>query len=758
LGLTTPIKDSPHPAANSTDFSLRPGESFGNRYQIIEQIGAGGMGKVFKALDKELNILMVLKIINPELSNSPDVVERFKRELLLAREIIHENVIRIYDLGEINGIRYISMNYVEGQNLLELIGMAGMLSVEKVLEIISKVCQALVTAHSKGIIHRDLKPQNVMIGKKGMVTVLDFGIARSLDQTGTTKTGMVIGTPECMSPEQIQGEEIDVSTDIYALGVMMFQMVTGRLPFLADSASTLLLKHLHETPPPPSSLNPTVPRALDRIILKCLEKKPGKRYVSAEKLLKSINRLLKKKARQESRKRRLHPLRTSLRLRPLVYLGRLLELLILLFACGTLVGWFLDYHYGNKLQQFTMEYPIYFKTHFPLDKDYLPDDWPARQGNAWDVYQRVMNAQADPHSATEQRLHREIEDLYNSDITPANLESVKGILENIGAQMKMDKVIYGITCNTLAAKPGKPLSAEFVATFSRWQALMARVGFLTGDIADGVDQLRKLGYFLADCEAVASSLLDQAPATSKFSIFCQELVPLVLANDIDPAKKELEKIEPLLLLLLKKMNDQRFFQMAYLDDLQTVRQGNFSENWWTGPDYFWYGKFRFLSKMSTRNMSIFQTLTAESKARDDLRSISNPAMRRELLTHFRHEGKDWPMVGSSRFYRLQKTFLACRTLIKLTLLLERQQRYGMNAGEVTALLNSDLGINDLTGEPWKISCMEGKNVVHITEQTAFKIRSVNYAAEHTDLIAEWQRIAAAIGATDDPRQEYPLNN
>ena len=242
--LTTPIKRPTAAIASLNDFALGPGDNFGSRYQIIEQIGAGGMSRVFKALDKDLNIQVVLKIIDPELNNSPDAVDRFKRELLLAREIIHENVIRIHDLGETDGIRYISMNYVEGQNLQELIGMAGPLSTGKVLDIIGTICRALVTAHGKGIIHRDLKPQNVMIGKNGRVTVLDFGIARSLDQTGTTRTGIIIGTPECMAPEQIQGEKVDASTDIYSLGVMMYQMVTGRVPFKADSMQALLFKHL----------------------------------------------------------------------------------------------------------------------------------------------------------------------------------------------------------------------------------------------------------------------------------------------------------------------------------------------------------------------------------------------------------------------------------------------------------------------------------------------------------------------------------
>ncbi len=750
FGFTIPISSSTTPAAGPADFTLRPGESFGNRYLIIEQIGAGGMGKVFKALDKELNILVVLKIIKPELSSNPDVVERFKRELLLAREIIHENVIRIHDLGEINGIRYISMNYAEGQNLLELIGMAGALSVDRAIEITGKICQALVTAHGKSIIHRDLKPQNVMIGKKGEVTVLDFGIARSLVQAGTTQTGMLIGTPECMSPEQILGENIDAGTDIYALGVMMFQMLTGQLPFQADNASTMLLKHLHETPPPPSSLNPTIPPALDRIVSKCMEKKPGRRYASAQKLLESINRLLKKKARRENLKRRLLPLRRALRLKPLVYLGRLLELLILLFALGTLAGWFLDFRYGGRLQQFTMEYPLYFKSRYPMDKDYLPGDWPPRQANAWEIYRQVMRPQGDSPSATNRRLGREMEELYRTAVTPANLESVKGVLENAGAMMKTDRILHGIACTTLAPRPGEPLSAETIAAFSRWQAMKARLGFMAGDIEAGVERLRQLGYFLADCEAAAGGMADYALATGHFLIFCREIVPLVLADDIDPARKRMDRIEPLLLLFLKKMSGQRFFQTAYMDDLQAVRQGNYGESWWTGPGYFWFGRFRFLSKKTTRNMTLFRILAGESKARDKLRSIPYPAKMREILAPYRHdEGKEWPRVGSSRFYKLQDSFLAGRTLIKLALLLERRQRFAMNAGEMTSLPDSDLGMNDLTGKPWEIAFEAEKTVVHLTDQIEFAIKPASYAAGQAAMITEWDRIAAAIGAADN---------
>jgi serine/threonine protein kinase len=748
LCFTTPIQDVTPMAADANGFTLNPGEEFGSRYQIIEQIGAGGMGKVFKALDKELQIMVVLKIINPELNNSPEAVERFKRELLLAREIIHENVIRIHDLGEINGIRYISMNYVEGQNLQELIAMAGPLSLEKVLDIIGKVCQALVTAHGKGIIHRDLKPQNVMIGKKGMVTVLDFGIARSLNQCGTTRTGIVIGTPECMAPEQIQGEKVDASTDIYSLGVMMYQMVTGRVPFMADSMQSLLFKHLHELPTPPSAVNPAVPPALERVILKCLQKKPGKRYASAEKLLRIIRRMLKRKARSEGRQRRLLPLRRPLRLPPLVFLGRLMELGILLFAGATLLGWIVDFHFGSKLQELTMEHPLYFSTRFPMDKDYLPADWPARHDNAWKTYRHVMLAQTTPRANSGRGLNFGMQNLYRTAVAPANLDAVKKAVESAGTEYLLDKMSAGIAAATLARKPDEALSPEFVATFSRWQALKARLALLQNDTAGGVERLRRLGCFLLDAETAAGGMMEYAQAVGQIPIFCQEYVPLALAQDIDPADKLLERIEPLLLQLLKKTDTRRSFQMAYLDDLQAVRREDFSENWWTGPSYFWFGRLRFLAEGKTRNQILYRTLAAESRGRNALAAVSRPTEVNGILARFRHDdGKDWPRVGSTDFASLQKSIRANRALIKLALLLGRLQRFGINDNQVVSLLVSDLGTNDLSGEPWKIIQRADTNVIYIAERVEFAVRPIAYGSDHASVIAEWERIAEAIGAT-----------
>ena len=265
-----------------------PGQYFGKRYQVIEEIGRGGMGRVYKAIDQELNRIVALKMITPELSSNPVAVERFKKEIKLASQISHENVCRIHDLGEVEGIKYISMQFIDGHNLKELIQTARRLSVESAIQITEQICQALTAAHKKGVIHRDLKPPNIRLDKKGNAYVMDFGIARSLEAKEVTKPGEVIGTPRYMSPEQAEGREVDHRSDIYSLGALMYEMLTGSPPFKADTIAGLIHKHITKAPKPPSKLNPQVPKILEEIILKCLEKTPERRYQRADEIIKAI--------------------------------------------------------------------------------------------------------------------------------------------------------------------------------------------------------------------------------------------------------------------------------------------------------------------------------------------------------------------------------------------------------------------------------------------------------------------------------------
>ncbi|MEE8377813.1 MAG: protein kinase, partial [Candidatus Aminicenantaceae bacterium] len=264
---------------------LTRGSTFAGRYEIIEKLGKGGMGKVYRVLDTKLNEEVALKLIKPEIASDKKTVERFRNELKIARKIVQKNVGRMFDLNEEKDTLYITMEYVPGQDLRGLIRQSGMLAIPTVISIAKQMCDGLAEAHRIGVIHRDLKPSNIMIDKKGNVRIMDFGIARSLEAKVETGTGVIIGTPKYMSPEQMEGKEVDQRSDIYSLGVILYKMATGKAPFKGDSSLSIAMQHKLDSPNPPMELNRLVPEPLNRLILKCLEKKKENRYQSADETL-----------------------------------------------------------------------------------------------------------------------------------------------------------------------------------------------------------------------------------------------------------------------------------------------------------------------------------------------------------------------------------------------------------------------------------------------------------------------------------------
>jgi len=263
---------------------LTTGSTFAGRYQIIEELGKGGMGRVYKVLDKEVNAKVALKLIKPEIASDKKTIERFRNELKVARDIAHKNVCRMYHLGKEEGAYYITMEYVSGEDLKSFIRRSGLISVGKAISIANQVCEGLSEAHRLGVVHRDLKPQNIMIDQDGNARIMDFGIARSLRAKGITGSGVMIGTPEYMSPEQVEGKEADQRADIYSLGVILYEMVTGRVPFEGDTPFSIGVKQKSEIPRPPKEINEQIPEDLNRVILRCMEKERENRYQSVGEL------------------------------------------------------------------------------------------------------------------------------------------------------------------------------------------------------------------------------------------------------------------------------------------------------------------------------------------------------------------------------------------------------------------------------------------------------------------------------------------
>ena len=270
---------------------LTRGTVFAGRFEVIEELGKGGMGVVYRVFDKKVEEEVALKLLNPEVSADKTTIERFRSELKLARKISHKNVCRMYDLNEEGNTQYITMEYVPGEDLKSSILRIGHLSVGKAVSVAKQVCEGLEEAHRLGVVHRDLKPQNVMIDKEGNVRIMDFGIARSLKKKGITGTGLIIGTPEYMSPEQAEMREVDQRSDVYSLGVILYEMATGRVPFEGETPLSVAMKHKNEEPLDPRKVNAQIPEGLSSVILKCLEKKREERYQNAEELLSELVRV-----------------------------------------------------------------------------------------------------------------------------------------------------------------------------------------------------------------------------------------------------------------------------------------------------------------------------------------------------------------------------------------------------------------------------------------------------------------------------------
>jgi serine/threonine protein kinase len=271
--------------------NLQRGSVFAGRYEIIEEIGKGGMGRVFKAFDRQIKEVVALKLLKPEIGFNAKAVERFKNELKFARRIAHPRVCRLYDLGETGLAHYLTMEYVEGEDLKAFIRRSGHITTPKAINIARQIAEGLSEAHRLGVVHRDLKPQNVMIDREGQAKIMDFGLARFADNDGVTGPGLLMGTPEYMSPEQVDLKEVDARVDLYALGIILYEMVTGHVPFKGETPLAVAIKQKSERARDARETNPLIPESLINVIAKCLEKEPNRRYQTSAELIAALDEI-----------------------------------------------------------------------------------------------------------------------------------------------------------------------------------------------------------------------------------------------------------------------------------------------------------------------------------------------------------------------------------------------------------------------------------------------------------------------------------
>jgi serine/threonine protein kinase len=266
--------------------------SIPSRYEVLSQVGAGGTGVVYKVRDLETDEIVALKILKPEMAADPTSQENFKKELRLTRKITHKNVCRIYDFSRANGTAYATMEFIEGESLLSRLNRAGSLPVNQALEIARQICAGLREAHAQGIVHRDLKPANIMLDRSGTVKIMDFGVARLIQANGPM-TGTIVGTPAYMAPEQAELRPVGACTDIYALGLVLYEMITGSPAFHGDTPVAVALKQVREYPKRPREIVPKLSPPIEAAIWKCLQKDAAKRFQSVDELLAALERAAK---------------------------------------------------------------------------------------------------------------------------------------------------------------------------------------------------------------------------------------------------------------------------------------------------------------------------------------------------------------------------------------------------------------------------------------------------------------------------------
>jgi serine/threonine-protein kinase len=267
--------------------ALTPGQKIADRYTIERELGRGGMGAVYLAADGKLSERVALKIINAGFGD-PAAIDRFRREVSAARKVTHANVIRIHDLVEDGGMVLLSMEYVDGMTLAQYLGRVGAMRVDEARYIVGQICDGMAAAHAAGIVHRDLKPSNVLLDHEKRVKVIDFGLAKATFMAGMTATGLIVGTPEYMAPEQVKGLPQDARTDVYALGALAYHVFVGRPPFAGETPIAIGFQHVTEAPRPPRELRAEIPETIEKAILQALEKDPAKRFVDAAELKKAL--------------------------------------------------------------------------------------------------------------------------------------------------------------------------------------------------------------------------------------------------------------------------------------------------------------------------------------------------------------------------------------------------------------------------------------------------------------------------------------
>ena len=760
---------------------LTRGTTFANRYELIEELGKGGMGKVYKVFDTKIKEEVALKLLKPEISGDEKTIERFTNELKFSRKIVHKNVCRMYDLNEEEGTHYITMEYVPGEDLKSFIRRAAPLSIGKSTSIARQICEGLSEAHGSGVVHRDLKPGNIMIDKEGNARIMDFGIARSLKAEGITGEGVIIGTPEYMSPEQVEGKEADHRSDIYSLGVILYEMMTGKVPFEGDTSLSIALKHKNEIPKDPREVNAQIPENISRLILRCMEKKKEDRYKSANELLDELKQVkvektrVKKEGRKfklisiKKRKKEKRPQRLTKKI--LKYSLRVFVVLLATYAIISIVSLINDSVYGRKLEKVKMEHDIYYKNYFPVQKDWLPEEWRTRSGNACDVYLKLFPPVQDKESLrtpneeyfkdeyTKQIKENPPEGEYSKvfyDFEYSNSQELRTFVENYGKYYKFDELFNAVKCSKLdpsrLIENGQYLYQGFIFRYVNMIIASAKVDFLEENYEKGLMKIYNATLFALDLTVISHSYLDYLWARGCFQRLYWELVPLFLSRELDNDQKIVKDLEKLISLILKRYEPGLAFYRQYLWIASQGKEFCVNQTKYSklikGFNYYLFGKLGFWKNGFSFNRDIYRSVEFYLGLFEGLKFIRNIRDKSIFIRDYCNKNislykgifSDYYSIYSLAFrlYQTNLSYNITRTFGKLILIISYIDRYGMNSPEFSDFKTTNIFINELSGKPFEIIKEGEETFIVISEDYKLNLKKIDYKKHHKDILKSFK--------------------
>jgi len=743
---------------------LARGTTFADRYEFVEELGKGGMGRVYKVFDTKIREEVALKLLKPEISDDEKTIERFTNELKFSRKIVHKNVCRMYDLGEEKGTHYITMEYVPGEDLKSFIKRAAPLSIGKSISIARQICEGLSEAHSVGVVHRDLKPGNIMIDKEGNARIMDFGIARSLKAEGITSVGVIIGTPEYMSPEQVEGKATDQRSDIYSLGVILYEMMTGRVPFEGDTSLSIVLKHKTEIPKDPRELSAQIPETISHMILRCMAKKKEDRYQSVNELLNELDQINidDTQVKEERKRPKLFPFaKPKKESKPAGFINKILKyryralvLLLIVYVIISIVSLLNDAIYNERLEKITVESNTYYRNLFPIEKYWLPEEWKTLNCNACNAYMKLFPPREDEEGnriPEEEYLKNEYVKQITENPSSARLgtffldsdyntiQELKTFINNYGGYYKFDELFDAVKCNKLnpfqMIEKGQRPNGIFVAHYVRMIILKARIDFLEGNYEKGLIKIRNAMVFVLDFTHSSSSLFEDLVAIACFRFLCQELIPLFLSDEVDFSQNSIKHLHKLIALTLEKFEPELIYYKEYLwigkvsDDLYQILYSN-------KFNYYLFEKFRFWKHGFSYNRYLSKTeVEFYKKLLEGLKFIRNNRDKSiYMYDYFEKNATSFILGTPSVHFKLN----VARTLGKLALAILTMKKYGMNSPEFSDLERKDVFINELSGKKFEIIDERNESFIVLDENYKLNLKKIDYKKQHKQILKSFK--------------------